>query len=111
MTEPGTGDAPDDYYIVLIDRETRRVGGMRYVVSYPGFYPDGGHGAESFIVYDGAQTIDGIVFPQTFRTFRWTDDGPGDLRTETTLSDVAFMPETTEEAFQVPAGAEVLEGY
>lgn len=109
--EPGTGDAPDDFYVVLIDRETRRVGGMRYVVSYPGFYPDGGHGAESLIVYDGAQTIDGIVFPQTFRTFRWTDDGPGDLRTETTLSDVVFMPETTEEAFQVPAGAEVLEGY
>ena len=109
--EAGTGDAPDDYYIVLVDRETRRVGGVRYVVSYPGFYPDGGHGAESLLVYDGAQTINGVTFPQTFRTFRWTDDGPGDLRTETTLSDVVFKPETTADAFEVPPGAEVLEGY
>ncbi len=30
----GTGDAPDDFYVVYVDRETGRVGGVRYVVSY-----------------------------------------------------------------------------
>ncbi|MFQ5568094.1 MAG: hypothetical protein ACE5G0_00380 [Rhodothermales bacterium] len=110
--EAGTGDAPDDYYVVLIDRQTRRIGGMRYVVSYPGFFPEGGHSAESFIVYDGEQEIDGILFPQTFRTFQWSDeDGPGALKTETSLTDVAFRPNTSDDAFHVPEGAEVLEGY
>lgn len=109
--EAGTGDAPDDYYLVLIDRETRRVGGVRYVVSYPGYYPDGGHSPEKLITYDGAQQIDGITFPETFRSFAWTEDGPGALVTETTLSDIAFRPATPDSAFALPPGAEALEGY
>ncbi len=109
--EPGTGDAPDDYYVVLLHAETRRVGGVRYVVSYPGYYPQGGHGAEKLITYDGAQQIDGITFPETFRSFTWTDAGPGDLVTETSLTNVAFRPNTPDAAFAVPPGAELLEGY
>ncbi len=109
--EPGTGDAPDDYYVVLLHPETRRVGGVRYVVSDPAFYPQGGQGAEKPSTYDGAQQIDGITFPETFRSFTWTDAGPGELVTETTLTDVVFRPNTPDSAFAVPPGAEVLEGY
>ncbi len=108
---PGTGDAPDDYYLVLVHPETRRVGGVRYVVSYPGYYPDGGHSPEKLMAYDGVQTIDGIVFPETFRTFTWADGRPGDLVTETSMTDVVFRPATPDSAFAVPAGAEVLPGY
>ena len=37
--DQGTGDAPDDYYDLLLDPQTDRVQGVRYVVSY--FNPDG----------------------------------------------------------------------
>ena len=111
--EGGTGDAPDDYYIVYIDRETKRVGGVRYVVSYPGFFPDGGHTPEKLMSYDGSRTVDGIILPESYRTFSWDTETalPGDLVTKTTLSDVGFEPQTPDEFFDVPEGAEIVSGY
>lgn len=108
----GTGDAPDDFYVMYLEQETGRVGGVRYVVSYPGFFPDGGHSPEKFMAYDGAQVIDGITLPQSFRTFAWDVEGkaPKEKVTDTTLSEVSFLPETPEAAFHVPQGAQVLDG-
>ena len=111
--EGGTGDAPDDYYIVYIDRETKRVGGVRYVVSYPGFFPDGGHSPEKLMSYDGSRTVEGIALPESYRTFAWDTEAalPGELVTQTTLSEVGFEPETPSTFFDVPEGAQVLSGY
>lgn len=107
----GTGDAPDDFYVVYIDRETSRVGGVRYVVSYPAFFPDGGHSPEKFMAYDGEQRVDGIMFPETFRTFAWDADKKvtGDVVTNTTMTDVSFEPTTPGSFFAVPEGATVLD--
>jgi|GEM_PF-259553 hypothetical protein len=110
--EAGTGDAPDDYYIVYIDRETKAVGGVRYVVSYPGFFPDGGHSPEKFMKYDGAQTVDGITFAKTFRTFKWDVEGnkPLELATNSEMSQVSFKPELPLSFFAIPEDATVIEG-
>lgn len=105
--EAGIGDAPDDYYILLIDPATGRTGGVRYIVSYPGFFPDGGHTPEKLMVYDGEQTIDGVMLPMSFRTF----DAEGTLVTNTTLSLVSFRPEATQPRFDAPEGATFQEGY
>ena len=107
----GVGDAPDDYYIVLIDRETRRVGGVRYIVTYPGFFPDGGHSPEKLMVYDGAQVVDGITFPETFRTFTLDEAGaPSTLVTHSTMADVAFVPHDPG-AYAVPEQALTYSGF
>lgn len=110
--EAGTGDAPDDFYIVYIDRETKAIGGVRYVVSYPGFFPDGGHSPEKFMKYDGAQTVDGITFAKTFRTFKWDVDGnkPLELVTNSEMSQVAFKPTLPLSFFAIPEGATVIDG-
>jgi hypothetical protein len=105
----GTGDAPDDYYVILLDPNTRHVRGLRYVVTYPGFFPDGGHTPEKLMMYDGGQTVDGITLAERFRAFPWNDGDPGDLATEVSITDVAFRPETPPHAFERPAGAEVQE--
>ena len=111
----GVGDAPDDYYILLVDRETKRVGGVRYVVSYPGFFPEGGHGPEKLMTYDGEQTVAGITLPTTYRTFALTLEQNavtiGDVVTNTTLTEVSFEPATLDSAFRVPEGASIIEGY
>lgn len=110
--EPGTGDAPDDYYVVLVDQETHRVGGLRYIVSYPGFFPEGGHSPEKLMTYDGAQTTDGIVLPESYRTFALDEAGePAEQVTLSTLSDVAFVSELPAGYFEPPEGAVVVEGF
>lgn len=109
----GTGDAPEDFYVVYIDAKTHRVGGVRYIVSYPGFFPKGKHSPEKFMSYDGKQVVNGITFPKTFRTYTWNKkrNRPGRLKTKSTLSDVSFHPELLSSAFDVPKDAEILKGY
>ena len=102
--EPGTGDAPGDYYDLLLDPETDRVRGVRYVVSYAGFNPDGGHTPETLMVYDGAQTIGGVTLQRGFRSFA---SATGQPKARGTLTEVAFAPGTPGAAFDRPAGAEV----
>ncbi|MCA9299837.1 MAG: hypothetical protein KDA28_12265 [Phycisphaerales bacterium] len=109
--EAGTGDAPDDFYVVYFDRETHRVGGLRYVVSYPGFFPDGGHSPEKLMVYDGAQQVEGITLAETYRTFTWDGAAAGEQVTAITLSEVTFVPDTPADAFDVPADGVVLDGF
>lgn len=105
--EEGTGDAPDDYYYLLVDPETHRVGGVRYVVSYGPFNPDGGHTPETIMLYDGAQTVGGITLQDGFRSFAWAGSGPGMPKARGTVTDVAFLPETSDDAFAPPPDAEI----
>ena len=107
--DAGTGDAPDDYYYLMLDPETRQVGGVRYAVSYPGFVPEGEHAPERIMFYDGAQTADGITLQEGFRSFMWTGDGPGEAAAEGTVTNVAFLPETPDSLFAMPDGAMVQE--
>lgn len=109
--EDGTGDAPDDYYVVYFHPETRRVGGLRYVVSYPGFFPDGGHSPEKFMAYDGAIKVDGITFAKTYPTYRWDGEKHGQKVTEIMMSQVSFPDDVKPGYFAAPEGAKILEGY
>ena len=110
---PGTGDSPEDYYVVYLDQQTRRVAGVRYVVTYKGFFPDGGSTPEKFMKYDGQQSVDGITFAQTFRTFAWNPETQtvADLVTTSTLSQLSFLPTTKKAIFSPPQGAIVMESY
>ncbi len=106
---PGTGDAPDDYYYLLLDPETRRVGGVRYVVSYPGFFSEGGTSPERLMLYDGAQTASGITLQRGFRSFAWTDAGAGEPSASGTLTEVRFVPDAPDSLFAIPEGPSVQE--
>lgn len=105
--DPGTGDAPDDYYVLLLDPETRQVGGVRYVVTYPGFFPEGGSTPERLMLYDGAQTASGITLQEGFRSFAWTGDGAGDPAAEGTVTDFRFVPDAPDSLFALPPDATV----
>jgi hypothetical protein len=107
------GDAPDDYYVVYLDAETGHFGGLRYVVSYPGFFPDGGHSPEKLMVFEGDQTIDGITLAREFPTYKWNAETKerGEKVTDVTMTEVEFRPETLDSYFAVPDDAKVIEGY
>lgn len=107
--EAGTGDAPDDYYVLYLEPKTSRVRAVSYIVSYKGFFPEGGHSPEKLMYYDGDQTIEGITLPTHYRTFSMKDGLPVEHVTDVTLTDVSFKPETLDSAFDKPPEATVVE--
>ncbi len=103
--DAGIGDAPGDYYDLLLDPSTNRVQGVRYVVSY--FNP-GGELAETTMVYDGDQSPgSGIAMQAGFRSF---SSETGIQRAVGTVTDLRFDADVPDEAFAKPGGARVQEG-
>lgn len=105
------GDAPDDYYVLYVHSETFRLSAIRYVVSYPGYFKNGGHSQEKLMTYEGQQTVNGIIFPVKHKTFMWTAEGEiGEYVTDITLSDLAYRSNTKQSYFEMPEGSKAIEG-
>lgn len=108
--DAGIGAAPDDYYILYINAETNLVDAFKYIVSYPEYFPNGGHAPEKITVTQGTTTVDGIVFATGFKTYWSADakDGLGEYITKIDVSDISFSPTVEDNFFSKPEGAEVL---
>lgn len=107
--EDGTGDAPDDYYILYFNKASHKLKVIRYIVSYPEYFEGGGHSPEKFMELYGEQTIDGITLPERYQTHMLTDDQqPGEHVTDITLDSVSFMPDLTSDYFKMPENAEII---
>lgn len=115
--EAGTGDSPGDYYILHLDSETHRMHALRYVVAYPGFFPEGGHTPEKWMRYalvevQGPGGSVGLWMPRTLHTSSWNADtnAPGEVVTEIEVARIRFGQTYAPTAFDPPEGATVLEG-
>ncbi len=110
--EADTGDAPDDYYVVYVDKTSNAVAGLRYVVSYKGFFPDGGQTPEKIMVYGDPIEANGLRFATTYNTFKWDVDAKkkGDLVTKIVASDIKFAP-VESSFFEIPEGAKTKDGF
>lgn len=108
--DAGTGDAPDDYYILYFDAESHKLDVIRYIVSYPEYFKDGGHMPEKFMELIGAQNVEGIVLPKSYKTYWLTDDEmPGEHITNIEVSHVSFKKKLPNGYFEMPAHAEPVE--
>ncbi|MCB9781249.1 MAG: hypothetical protein H6742_21965 [Alphaproteobacteria bacterium] len=107
--DDGVGDAPDDYYVLYLHPETGRVGGLRYVVSFPGFFPDGGHSPEKLMVYSDPVAVGPLTLAGRYDTFRWDADAqvPGDQVTAITAGGFVLGEPIPVAEFSRPAGAVV----
>lgn len=105
------GDAPDDYYVLLIDPESEQVRGVRYVVSYPGFYEEGSHSPEKILFYEDLRETEGLIFARRFRSYLWTEGAPGEPSAHADIPALRFVPELQEAAFAPPREARMREGY
>ncbi|MFD2914967.1 hypothetical protein [Psychroserpens luteus] len=108
--DAGVGSAPDDYYILYVNAKTNLVDAFKYIVSYPEYFPNGGHAPEKITVTQGTTTVDGIVFATGFKTYWSTNDkdGLGEYITKIDVSDISFSPTVEENFFSKPEGAKVL---
>ncbi|MEP1093750.1 MAG: hypothetical protein ABJG78_01495 [Cyclobacteriaceae bacterium] len=106
----GTGDAPDDFYVIYIHPETKQMGGLRYIVSYPGFFPNGGNGPEKFMEILGVQTSDGVTIPTGYNTYLFKENEVAEHITKIDVTDFNFMPNLKKDFFDAPEGAKIKEG-
>jgi hypothetical protein len=65
--DAGTGDTPDDYYVLYIDPRTKRLRGCKYVVTYDALLPDGVERTPEHVLrYDDWTRQDGLLVPTRF---------------------------------------------
>ena len=100
------GDSPDDYYIVLLDPETRLVAGMRYIVTNQLVYPDA-PAAEKLLTMEGFQAVGGLLLPTSHRTFAMDGDTVGDLMRSAEALEYKWL-ERSEADLDAPEGAKTL---
>ena len=109
--DPGTGDSPDDYYVLYLHPESHELAALRYVVAYPGFFPEGGHTPEKIMRYTDLHEVDGLRFAGTLDTYAWDGEAatPGAKVTEITVDDIVMAEPIPADRFAPPAGAVVSE--
>ena len=68
--EAGTGDTPDDYYVLYIHPEVHRLHACEYIVTYQSILPPGTAAtAPHLLIYDKWTTIDGLTVPARFTIY------------------------------------------
>lgn len=109
--EAGTGDAPDDYYINLYDKETHLLKVLKYIVSYPSKFKNGGHSPEKTMTLHDFKSINGITLPTRYETLMFDDvsDSLGKKVTDIQVSQISFLPNLQNSYFEMREGAKVVE--
>ncbi len=103
--DPGTGDAPDDWYYVF-PGDRGRLDALAYIVTYA---KDQATAAQkpSICIYDAFETQSGVTYPTAWTTWFWQPDAGvvGDTyKGKTHFTNVRFVTPPAD-AFVKPAGA------
>ncbi len=88
------GDSPDDYYVLLVDPETKLTKGAYYIVTNKLTAPDG-PGPAKFISLDELTDVGGVKLAGGHRTFAMEDGKIGAQMRFTEVSEVKWLPEGT----------------
>ena len=106
--DSSAGESPDDYYVLLINPETKVVRGAYYTVTNPLVFK-GGPVVPKFITLDNLQDVDGLKLAGGHKTYAMED---GVIAKEqmryTDVSEVAFLPREGFD-FSPPEGAQFLD--
>ncbi len=88
---PGTGDAPDDWYVVYKNQIDHTLAGTAYIVSF-GKDLATAEKEPHAIKYNNYQNVDGIPISKKWTFHNWNDkEGYGDQIGEVTISNVKFL--------------------
>ena len=68
--ESNVGDTPDDYFVLLIDPDTYRLHGCKYVVTYKDALPEGiSSSPEQLLIYDEFVDVEGLKLPSHYTIY------------------------------------------
>ncbi|HEX2253229.1 MAG TPA: hypothetical protein VHQ65_08175, partial [Thermoanaerobaculia bacterium] len=96
--EPGTGDTPDDWYVLYRDPASERLIAAAYIVTY-GTPAEQAEAEPHAITYEDFQEVEGVQVPTTWRFWSWNEEEgvDGEPIGRVALENVRFGP--------APAGA------
>ena len=96
--EPGTGDTPDDWYVLYRDPASSRLAAAAYIVTY-GTPTEQAEADPHAITYEDFEEVAGVQVPTTWRFWLWNEEEGihGEPIGRATLENVRFGP--------APAGA------
>jgi len=104
----GAGDSPDDYYVLLIDPDTKLTRGAYYTVTHPLLYK-GGELVEKFISLDKLTNVDGLSLAGGHQSFSMSSGVISKkVIRHTDISEVEFLPREDVD-FSIPNGAKLLD--
>jgi hypothetical protein len=104
--DDGVGDSSDDWYILFRDKQTNRLEGMAYIITYGGVDAAEAEKVVHTVRYEEFETIDGVVIPTKFSIYDWNaEEGiHGDALGQVEFSHVQFV-EPGDDAFDKPEDA------
>ncbi len=104
---PGTGDAPDDWFLVFSDKKEGLLRGAVYVVTFGGKTLEAAEKEPRAVYYSDFRMVDGIPIAHKWTFYRWITDSLEDKKQigSAIISNIRFADERPED-FAVPAGAQ-----
>lgn len=98
--DPGTGQAPDDYYVVHSDVETGELVALRYIVTDPAVRrADSPPPRETILFFSQRQTIGGLVFSGHYDGFFWEGGERGARKSTVEVTNIDVSPSIELSAF------------
>ena len=99
--ESGTGDTPDDWYIVFKNPDDGTLSALSYIVTF-GKSVEQANSDPHAVVYKDYELIDGILLSKTWDFYGWTEENGFSKETigKVTLSNIQFIS-TSEADFNV----------
>jgi hypothetical protein len=103
--EAGTGDAPDDWYVLYRQPATGRLAAMAYIVTYGGTREEAEKEPHA-IVYRDYVEVGGVPVPTSWDFHLWSEEEGvhGDPIGRVKLTDPRFV-DAGDETFEAPEGA------
>ncbi len=101
----GTGDAPDDWYILYFDAEDR-LAGAAYIVTFGGKSAEEAVANAHAIQYHDYEQKDGVLFSRKWTFHNWNEEsGWTDQIGEAEVSNIEVLAELPADQFAIPEGA------
>ncbi len=102
----GTGDSPDDWFVVFTDKQEGYVRRAIYIITFGGTDSEEAAKAPHAIFYDDFRVVEGIPIAHRWKFYEWQTEGLAGKKEigAAVISNVRFSEETDTD-FAVPAGA------
>ena len=98
----GTGDSPNDWYLIHTNPQTRLIDHTAYIVSFKMTKEEAQKRPPGSLTYTHYQKVDGIPVAHTWVSRKWNAErGLGDIKGEGFISDIEFISEN-DTLFDVP---------
>ncbi|WP_159039919.1 DUF6503 family protein [Christiangramia fulva] len=105
---PGTGDSPEDWYLIYKDPDTNRLKAAAYIVTFNS-EPEEAEKNPHIIVYSDYVMVEEVAFASNWKFYKWSEEnGIGQQLGEAEISDIHFI-EKEKGLFKKPTDSRIID--